>query len=64
MNILARLRAMLTLGDALIHRATTTRQEVILEDDAARVERVGDIDGQTARAQAFADELAASTVVR
>ncbi len=64
MNILARLRAMLTLGEALIHRATVTRQEVIQGDDAARVVRLGDVDGQTARAQAFADELTKLTVVR
>lgn len=57
MNFLARLRAMLHLGDSAGRVAAATHAATITADDKARLERLGDIDGQTARAQAFAAEL-------
>jgi hypothetical protein len=51
------LRAMLHIGDAAGRVATATHAKVIRDDDAVRLERIGDIAGQTARAQAFAAEL-------
>lgn len=57
MNFLARLRAMLHIGDAAGKVAAATRAATITADDEARHARLGDIEGQTARAQAFAHEL-------
>jgi hypothetical protein len=62
MNFLARLRAMLHIGDAAGRVATVTHASTIEADDQARLERLGDIDGQTARAQAFAAELDRSVI--
>lgn len=53
MNFLARLRAMLQLSDAGQRLATASRQAVIVEEDAERHERLGDVDGQLARATAY-----------
>lgn len=57
MNFLARLRAMMGIGDAMEHVAVRSRQAVIKADDEARFERLGDIAGQTDRARAHAAEL-------
>jgi hypothetical protein len=57
MNFLARLRAMLHLGDAAGRLGTATHVGTIEAADAARLQLLGDIEGQTARAQAFAAEL-------
>lgn len=51
------LRAMVHIGDGAGKVAAATTASVIQADDAARLERIGDITGQTARAQAFAEEL-------
>lgn len=53
----ARLRAMLRLGEAQTSLATVTRSRQIIDLDEARAERLGDVEGQTERAQAFAVEL-------
>lgn len=57
MNFLARLRAMATLGHSVGWLGDRSRQRVIVADDVARTERIGDIDGQTERAVLFAAEL-------
>ena len=57
MNFLARLRAMATLGHTVHALSDRSRERVIVADDVARTERIGDIDGQTERAVLFAAEL-------
>lgn len=51
------------LGDAMTRLAERAEIRRIAEEDADRASRLGDIDGQTMRAVAFADSLAASVLV-
>lgn len=57
MTFLERLRSMFRLGQATGSLATITRKQVIMADDKERLERLGDVEGQTERAQKFAAKL-------
>jgi hypothetical protein len=48
---------MATLGHSVHALSDRSRERVIVADDVARTERIGDIDGQTERAVLFAAEL-------
>lgn len=63
MRFLDRLRAMIRLGQATDRLAETTSRRRMVADDAARLEFLGDIEGQTARAQAFAESVVELTRV-
>lgn len=57
MIFLERLRAMHRLGTATLRVAERVVIKRIHEDDDARDHRLGDLEGQTDRAQAFASTL-------
>lgn len=63
MRFLNRLRAMIGLGDATLRLSEATSRRRMVADDAARDERLGDVVGQTQRAQEHAQALLALTRV-
>lgn len=62
MNFSQRLAAMKRLGEATMHVAERAHRRRIIADDMARSARLGDVEGQTRRAQEFADRLDRETL--
>lgn len=58
-----RLRAMTRLGQATLRVAERAFVARIRNEDSKRLARLGDIEGQTARAQAHADRLEGSVLI-
>lgn len=63
MMFLKRLRAMSRLGSATLKVAERAFVRRVKDDDSARMKRLGDIEGQTARAQAHAERLESSVLL-
>jgi hypothetical protein len=61
-NFAKRLHAMTRLGQATLKVAERAFHSRIRSEDDERRARLGDIDGQTKRAQAFADRLEGSVL--
>ena len=58
-----RLNSMVRLGQATLRVAERAFLRRIRDEDVARAARLGDVTGQTTRAQRFADELEGSVLV-
>jgi len=58
-----RWHALWRLGEALTRVAERAEIRRVQAEDAARDARLGDLEGQTARAMAFADKLEGSVLV-
>ena len=58
-----RLRSMVRLGQATLRVAERAFVSRVRDEDSGRLKRLGDVEGQTARAQAHADRLEGSVLV-
>ena len=58
-----RLRAMSRLGSATLRVAERAFRHRVVDEDVQRLQRLGDVEGQTSRAQAHAAHLESSVLV-